>query len=162
MEERERFGGGGYQRTRDTENEKIYNYSFALQPEDYQLSSSVNLSRFKTETIQQTFTDNVDFGNKITATIPRKGDLCRNRYIKISLPELSLQNRSSIISINTTPKRYLFIDMIEIIEKEPINTFETYLKNKIYDYVYNTYNEWRINAMCCIWSTGYIFYTSLC
>ena len=46
-------------------------------------------TNFSMETIEQTITGSLDFGNQVTATISRNGDLVTNMYIKYSPRDLS-------------------------------------------------------------------------
>lgn len=170
MEERkERFG-----RRRYKETGQIYNYKFSLYPDNHQPSVSVNMSRiltdrensqssntinmnwkdnFSSEIIKQKFNSSVSFGNQTTTTISRSGDLCSNMYFQINPPSFN--------NILHKKKEYVFVDVIEIVEKEPIETFEKYLKNKIYNYIFNNYDRrwWSNNTISCLWSSGYLFIT---
>jgi len=46
-------------------------------------------TNFSIESIDQTFNGNIDFGNVTTATISRNGDLIKNIYIELELPQLN-------------------------------------------------------------------------
>ena len=46
-------------------------------------------TNFSIESIDQTFNGNIDFGNITTATISRNGDLIKNIYLELELPELN-------------------------------------------------------------------------
>jgi len=67
-------------------------------------------TNFSTETVSQTFDGVVAFGNRVSATITRNGDLIRGMYIQANLPaltELALTNYTDL-SGNTGPmNRYM-------------------------------------------------------
>jgi hypothetical protein len=46
-------------------------------------------TNFSVESIEQTFNGTADFGNKVTATISRNGDLIGRMYLEVKLPEIS-------------------------------------------------------------------------
>jgi hypothetical protein len=46
-------------------------------------------TNFATESIEQTFSETADFGNKVTALISRNGDLMTGAYIQATLPDLT-------------------------------------------------------------------------
>lgn len=46
-------------------------------------------TNFATESIEQTFSETADFGNKVTSLITRNGDLMTGAYIQATLPDLT-------------------------------------------------------------------------
>ena len=51
-------------------------------------------TNFAIESIEQTFAGAVDFGNRVTCSISRNGDLISKMYLVATLPSLTVQERS--------------------------------------------------------------------
>lgn len=49
-------------------------------------------TNFSIESIQQTFSNNIDFGKKVSATIAKNGDLLYKTYIQVTLPNIECSN----------------------------------------------------------------------
>ena len=58
-------------------------------------------TNFSMESIEQTFSGNADFGNRVTCTISRSGDLAFRIYLQVTLPEINQQmaNSSKVATI---------------------------------------------------------------
>ena len=46
-------------------------------------------TNFAIESIEQTFNGSVDFGNKVSCTVSRNGDLIHKVYLQVDLPALA-------------------------------------------------------------------------
>lgn len=47
-------------------------------------------TNFAMEAIEQTFSGTADFGQRVSCTISRNGDLCHRMYLEVTLPELNI------------------------------------------------------------------------
>ena len=75
-------------------------------------------TNFAMESIQQTFNGSADFGNKVTATISRNGDLVHSMWVQATVPAVVVVPRSKGNS-NV---------LMKVRKKETAITISTFLK----------------------------------
>jgi Major capsid protein N-terminus/Large eukaryotic DNA virus major capsid protein len=69
-------------------------------------------TNFSTESIQQTFSGNPNFGSRVTTIISRNGDLIHRMYLQVTLPEVEIQGGARARWVNWVG--HALIDTIEI------------------------------------------------
>jgi hypothetical protein len=87
-------------------------------------------TNFAIENIEQTFSGTKNFGNTLSCTLDKVGDLINKMYLKVVLPNVSLTDSNFISSFNTQ-------DQFEI---NNLNTQYTEFKELI-NYFYKYYRE---------------------
>jgi hypothetical protein len=66
-------------------------------------------TNFATESIEQTFNGQADFGRRVTCTISRNGDLAYRTYLQVTLPEINqnMRNSGDFTATNAVYARWL-------------------------------------------------------
>ena len=128
----------------------------AIGAQDVHLTGNPQISYFKfmyhrytnfaIESIEQSFNGNLDFGTITTANISRKGDLVKNMYLEIELPELNdtpTEWRGYMNSVGYGIINYIELDIGgTIIDKQYSQWMDIYneLTDQLNDELVNRYN----------------------
>ena len=128
----------------------------AIGAQDVHLTGNPQISYFKfmyhrytnfaIESIEQSFNGDLDFGTITTANISRKGDLVKNMYLEIELPELndtSTEWRGYMNSVGYGIINYIELDIGgTIIDKQYSQWMDIYneLTDQLNDELVNRYN----------------------
>lgn len=69
-------------------------------------------TNFAMESIEQTFTGAADFGKKVTCTVSRNGDLIHKVYLRVELPEVTINGKGAFRWLNWVG--HILIKSVEI------------------------------------------------
>jgi len=113
------------------------NYLFGKDPDLDHSLFTYNVSRiapFSKNIVSVDFTDTIDFGKILTATMPYKGDLINTIYLHIKLPKLDIPTGSTFVAW-TNAIGYSIIEYIEILVGEFVISHQTGDLMEILDYM---------------------------